>query len=605
MENQFNLNIKSEILEKQAKYLFDRAYSLLGETASEEEVMALVDETISRYYKNLGRPLHIVRKAEEAHLPFIEDYNESIEEIVEDVSILFSEIENIGNYLSEYFNYAQSEKMRINNRIKGISGLTNDLNLIANDTTSNSIYFRDSFEDTTKIEEDMIMGSPAQVSTIEGIVTLGRSSTVNRSESAKVREVSGNGEVGTYHVARRVKVPSEDGQSMVMAPVYVSDQLPNDQSQAILDGRPDTIFEYQMVNCERSDIINIAKGYDFSWAKGSKDNDRLRLKVVIQLEEPTDINWININPYNPTFSTGKVIVHSIRTSEDGFDYSPLYEGGDYVLNAEINTTPQTYRADAIFDGSTEFVDSKFAGQGVWVFPTRQTKYVEVIFDQNESYEELVGHTYYERIKSTIDGNGNEIQTKMRIPSSQVPDAIIESDPGTYTVDTDTDIKKTIEAFNGWRYAIGIRDINIMSYQFVEKSEIVSKKYETDQEISQIMLYVNEKIPTSYLGKISTSNDWIKYYISYDDVNWIRISPMHHQPSTKETFPPKIVQFNGNKIELESSFQLYKSYVDTDAPVKGIRLKAVLERPTEEGSESTTPVIEDYAIRVVFKDQSVE
>ncbi|UNY39821.1 structural protein [Bacillus phage vB_BauM_KLEB27-3] len=605
MENQFNLNIKSEILEKQAKYLFDRAYSLLGETASEEEVMALVDETISRYYKNLGRPLHIVRKAEEAHLPFIEDYNESIEEIVEDVSILFSEIENIGNYLSEYFNYAQSEKMRIGNRIKGISGLTNDLNLIANDTTSNSIYFRDSFEDTTKIEEDMIMGSPAQVSTIEGIVTLGRSSTVNRSESARVREVSGNGEAGTYHVARRVKVPSEDGQSMVMAPVYVSDQLPNDQSQAILDGRPDTIFEYQMVNCERSDIINIAKGYDFSWAKGSKDNDRLRLKIVIQLEEPTDINWININPYNPTFSTGKVVVHSIRTSEDGFDYSPLYEGGDYVLNAEINTTPQTYRADAIFDGSTEFVDSKFAGQGVWVFPTRQTKYVEVILDQNESYEELVGHTYYERIKSTIDGNGNEIQTKVRIPSSQVPDTIIESDPGTYTVDTDTDIKKTIEAFNGWRYAIGIRDINIMSYQFVEKSEIVSKKYETDQEISQIMLYVNEKIPTSYLGKISTSNDWIKYYISYDDVNWIRISPMHHQPSTKETFPPKIVQFNGNKIELESSFQLYKSYVDTDAPVKGIRLKAVLERPTEEGSESTTPVIEDYAIRVVFKDQSVE
>ncbi len=39
---------------------------------------------------------------------------------------------------------------------------------------------------------------------------------------------------------------------------------------------------------------------------------------MIELEKVEDINWLNINPYNPPLSKGKVTVYSIRTSEDGF-----------------------------------------------------------------------------------------------------------------------------------------------------------------------------------------------------------------------------------------------------------------------------------------------
>lgn len=603
MENQFNLEIKSEILERQADYLFEKAYEILGDTATEHEVSALVADTIQRYYINLGRPLLLKRKAEEGHLPFVEDYNDSVGEITEDISILFNETEKIGDYLSDYFNYAQSEKMRVQHRIRGLSGLVNDLNLIANDSSENGIYFRDSFDDSTKIEPTMIMGTPAQVSTQEGIVTLARGATVNRSENAKIKILQGNGTSGTHHLVRDVKITQQDG-TVENSSVYVSEQIPNDDATAILDGRPDTIFEYQMVNCKSKDIIDVAKGYDFEWAQGKKMGDKLRLKLVIQLEEAQDINWLNINPYHPPLSKGKVTVYSIRTSEDGFEYLPLYEGGSYVINSEINTTPQTYRADAIFDGSNDFTGSKFAGQGVWAFPTRKAKYVEVVLDQNESYEEKIGHTVYEKVKKASDGS--YIGKPTRVRESEMPDTIREAPPGKYSYDSTSDIIKRVEGFVGWRYVIGLRDINVMSYQFEEKSEFVSKRFETTEPIKTIMLYANEKIPTSYLDKIATANDWIQYYISIDDVNWTRISPQHHQPVSNESFPPKIFEINGNKADLEASFQLYKGYLESEKPVTGVRLKVIMQRPAElEGGESTTPILEDYALRVILEDQHVQ
>jgi hypothetical protein len=603
MENQFNLSIKSEILERQADYLFEKAYEKLGEVATEQEISALVTDTIKRYYTNLGRPLMIKRKAEEGHLPFVEEYNDAIEEIAEDIGIIFNETEKIGDYLAEYFNYAQSEKMRVQQRIRGLNGLTNDLNLIANDSLENGMYFRDSFDDSTGIEFNMIMGKPVQVATGEGIVTLSRATTLNRSNKGKIKVLQGNGEAGTYHLVRDVKLVAKDGTTQNTG-AFISDQAANDKPEVILDGRPDTIFEYQMVNVNTKDIVDIAKGYDFDWAKGRKDGDKLRLKLVIELEEAQNINWININPYHAALSKGKVTVYSIRTSEDGFEYLPLYEGGSYIINSEINTTPQTYRADAIFDGGNDFTASKFAGQGVWAFPTRKARYVEVVLDQNESYEEKIGHVYYQKVKKATDGT--DVGKPFRVRESEMPDNIREAEPGRYNFDQQTDVIKGIEGFVGWRYAIGLRDINIMSYQFEEKSEFVSKKYETQESIQKIMLYANEKIPQSYLEKISTANDWIQYYISIDDVNWHRISLMHHQP-VSDDFPPKIFEINGNKADLESAFQLHKAYLDSETPVKGVRLKVVMQRPVGkdyEGSEFTTPILEDYALRVILNDEHV-
>lgn len=602
--NKFNTDLKSKIIEAQQKYLFDRLFMKLKDQMSNQEISALVTETIRRYYLSLGRPLTIVRTADTGHLPFIEDYNTTMDEIVADTSILYNEIEAVGNAIVDNFNYAQSERLRITNRIKNLGSLTNDLSLLANENAGSSVYVRDSFTDMSQIEANMIMGTPAQISTREGIVTLARTGTINRSAQASIKMIQGDGEKGTMHLARKASVASSSNPTEFTQSVsFLFEATPNNDPEVMLDNRPDTIFEYQMVNVNRDDIINIAKEYDFEWVKGKQTGDKLRVKIVVELKDPVDVNWINIDPYHPANSTGKVTVYSIRTSEDGFDYKALYENQSYVINAEINTTPQTYRQDEIFDGKNDYAASKFSGQGVWSFATRKAKYVEFVLDQDESYAETIGHFYYERVTTSKDTTGIEKETAMRIPSTAVPENILSGQPGKYLITEKEYIRKSIDVFSGWRYAIGIRDINIMSYQFAEKSELISTKYTSTKPIKEVMLYANEKIPEAFLGDLTKANDWIQYFISIDDVNWHQITPVHQHATTKTEIPPKIYEINSTNIDLEKSFQLYKGYLKSEEPAKSIRLKVIMQRPTNiQSAEAFTPILEDYSLRLVHEDE---
>jgi hypothetical protein len=461
---------------------------------------------------------------------------------------------------------------------------------------------KDSFTDESLIEYSMIMGSPVQISTREGIVTLTRSDSVNLSNNGKIKMIQGDGEAGTAHLIRQTNVQSSIG-NYISATQYLSEQTPNDNPAAVLDGRPDTIYEYQSISVDLAKVVEKTKGYDISWAKGHNPNDKLRAKIVIELNGISDINWININPYNPEGSTGKLVVYSIRTSEDGFDYKSLYDDGNYIINAELNSTPQTYRQDEVFTGTNNFNASKFAGQGVWSFATRKAKYVEIVFDQDETYKELIGHTYYERITTTTDATTQtKKETAVRVPASQVPDDIVKAGTGRYAIKDGEYIQKSIEVFDGLRRVIGIKDINIMSYQYVEKSELVSKKFTIDKPIKEVMLYANEKIPESFLQDLTKANEWIQYYISVDDVNWYEISPVHRSPVNGVKFAPKIYEFNSTNVDLEKSFQLYKGYLTTKAAPYSIRLKAVFKRPSSiYNSVSFTPILEDYSLRLIFEE----
>lgn len=606
MNHKYQTSMKSKLMEMQSLYYSILMERMVDAATSKEEIDATVNDFIRNYYTKLGRPITTIRDAESGHLPYVEDFNQTNEEISIDLRILFDEVELISDALSHYFNYAQNERIRLNNRVSGVAGLVNNLNLIANDKDKNSLYFKDSFTDYNNIETHMIMGQAADILTKEGVATLKRTSSVNRSANASIKLLNGNGEYGTDHIIRHNS--DRAGEDPL---VYLSNTIANDKPHLILDGQPNTVFEYQMVNLPKEHILG-AKGYDFNWVNGKEHGDRLRLQIVIELENAVDVNWININPYHAPNSTGKVSVYSIRTSEDGFEYESLYANGNYVLNAELNITPQTYREDELFTGDNNEARSKFAGQGVWAFPMRKAKYVEIVFDQVESYKELIGHTYYERV--TIHQNpttGEQTESKIRIPSSQVPQQIINGKTGRHYVQQKEYIDKKVEAFEGWRYAIGIRDINIMSYEYTEKSELISKRMDAGRAIKQVMLYANEKIPSDYLTEVSKGNEWIQYYVTFDDITWHRISPMHHQPLGREVgldveksgFPPKIYEINPSNIELESAVKIHKKYLNIEEGTSWVRLKVVMQRPTNNLKLArTTPILEEYSLRVILEEE---
>lgn len=315
------------------------------------------------------------------------------------------------------------------------------------------------------------------------------------------------------------------------------------------------------------------------------------MKLVVELNDIERVNWINLHPYYPTDTSGKIIVYSIRTSLDGFDYEPLYDGKQ-VLNQSVNHTPQTYQVDELFDGNTNPAQANYSGQGVWNFPARKARYLEFVFDQDTSSRTIVGQNVY----SIIDKSSGQIS---QIPE---PEELKDSPAGEYmrVIDGKNVVyKKEVIATTGWRYAIGIRDVHIMQYQFAEKSSFVSKRYHSDEEITKVTIYANEVLPDSYLETVMKNNDWIQYEVSFDDTNWYRISPMHHEPLSDD-FPPKIIELNGSQVDLVQTFQVHKELVETSEPVHNVRVRITLQRPLGEEFADSTPILEDYALQIEKK-----
>lgn len=591
----WNLSIRSGVKESHLAFFKEEARRELGADALDEEVSRLADELVSRLYGRENVSLLEVEPARRRQAPDGGAQNRMQRATTRDLSVLFAETAGAGAFLKDSFNYAQSERKRILSQVAGLNSLVGDLNLIANDEVPGNLYFKESFESKEGVDEGFLVEGVqmAQVSTQEGVLTLGRSGTENLSLGATVRKVEGQGEAGTGHLVRRTKVPTAQG-GEVDGYVYLNENkmLANDDASALLDAKADTIFEYQMVNVP-DEFVKSLKNYDFAWRKSKKEGDVLQLRVVIELREPGTLNWINVAPYYPVNSTGRVTIREIRTSEDGFDYVPLFEGRQ-VLNVELNETAQTYRLDELFDGNEDPVASKFVGQGVFSFPARHARYVEFLFQQEQSYEELIGQaTYWKR--TTIDGK----ETVTQIPE---PVELKDKPPRAgYTLMglADTTVEKRVETTNGWRYLIGLRDLNLMRHTYAEVSEVVSRRYDVDGEIDRVMLYVNERVPEEYVKEVKRSHDWVRYEVSFDDVNWHPISPMHREP-VAEGFAPKLIQVNGNSVDLDSVFQVHRTNLDIPGGTRQVRLRIKLSRPTDAGMEYSTPVVEDYAIRVIKK-----
>lgn len=588
--------IQSKILEQQRSYLLEQSRLRLGDAATEEEVYKLADEIFYRYQATIGKPLFQARNVVYGELPFIEDYYENNKEMEKDLGILFSELNTIATYLVDYFNYSQSEKERIMTYIRGINGAVTDLHMLTEETTPNTVYIKESFTNYDNMDlEQTDVENRCMIHTQEGVLTLNRTGATNRSIGSKVRTVQGNGIAGTYYLARKIASDTEYDNYE-----YVAEQTANDDTNSLVDGNPDTVFEYEMVNVPES-YKKKALNYDVGWARGDEHNDLLRVKIVVQLPAPQVINWINLNPYNALGSPGTFKVYSIRTSSDGLSYEGLFQSDTYILNQEINGTPQSYRAEDIFDGGEDFASTKFTGQGVWSFPSREAKYIEFVLDQPNSYKELLGQeAFYRRKKET--------STWTRIRRQEVPSNIVDDKYGIHSVDSEVEIKKVLETVEGWRYAIGIRDLDIMSFEFGLSSEFVSKPFPVEGGIKSVLLYSNEKIPSVYKEKVNESNDWIKYEISFNDVDWYRISPQHHQP-VNDSFPPKIFSINDNKSNIENAFHLYKKNINLNEPPKQIRLKITMKRPEKSSEDdipllNTTPFVEDFALKIQTEKKGV-
>lgn len=579
--------LMSNKIEEMTKVLMKK---LADTNLSEEEKSVIISDVINSYFKDAITHSFTKRKLSKSTALIVEDLDVTFEEIEMDITILYKEIMTIVEEMIKNFNYAASQKKNLLSSIKELGAIVKEYGLITQTKTKNSIVLSDNFNTIENIDKDFGSGSKAFVHTDTGIATLQHKESINISSDASINSIVGNGTPGNYNLILTENIV--DLSNVITSnSFFLSNKDPHNKESNILDKLPSTWYEYQTIGMEESKISEHSKYNDLSWIKSKKIGDTLRLKITIKLDKVQSINWINLNPYFPEGSSNKMKVYSINTSPDGLSYSPIYTGS-IILNSELNMFANTY--DAEYIASDSFTNGKFTNQGVWNFPARDVQYIEIIIDQDESYPVKIGIPVYTRIIQKTS-RGKTTETKTRIRETEVPEEIRGAIAGKYKVSTTDYIEKTIQEEDAWRYCIGIKDINIYKYAFVKQSELVSKLYKSDKAISSISLAVKEIIPESMIKNIRTRNDWVRYYISINDVEWYEISPLSHYKIGDTEIAPKV--YNINRLQ-NTMININTGSIASQEDVKQIRLKAVLLRGD---NESDTPIIEDYNLTIITEE----
>ena len=244
--------------------------------------------------------------------------------------------------------------------------------------------------------------------------------------------------------------------------------------------------------------------YEYERVTAYESNASLIFDITIVLDKISIINHIHINPINFGTPTPVSIV-KLETSKDGLEYTSVK---DEIPIKDFASEEE----DNIFNLSP--ATAKFAGQGFYSFLPRKTQFVHVVLEQFTPY-------------SINTGNGTRL-----------------------------------------RYAIGIRDINILGRKFQPEGSIVSTLFSIGEEARKIALWASENpIEVSGLSDIT-------HAISENDgAIWRPI-----QPQRRSGFEiPEIINYN----------TIAEGSIKTDSPVETLRHKITMKRNPDAFSGNIT------------------
>lgn len=398
-----------------------------------EAVIAEAVRLLSSFYQTIQgakfRPLNVIPGTKAEYL----NYNTNFQNIKDDIEILFLELENLESVVLNQFNLFTTQANRINSRVKALYSRVVDYSLYTSLPLRDALFFTDTFTDTSRIEINSSLLNTVQcnLEQAEGIVTLPVSKIEILDITVKpVINSNSNGVTGNNQ--------------------EVSANQTHDNIGVIVDNNPDTWFEYERVVIE-------------------DDGVALILDLTINLVDNQIINYIRINPNNFGTKT-EIEIIDISTSTDGVLYKSIKD--DIPISGFI-----TQDEENIFKLSP--ATSKYAGQGIYTFTPRYSKYIKLVLRQSSPY-----------LIQTVRG-------------SQL------------------------------RYAIGLRDVEIQRQSYSSTGELVSSIYSVSSEIKKIALRTNQ-VPLQD-SELAT----VHHQISLDDgSSWIDIEPIN-QTGPINTIPEVI------------------------------------------------------------------
>ena len=257
-----------------------------------------------------------------------------------------------------------------------------------------------------------------------------------------------------------------------------------------------------------SDILdgNADTWFEYERVVANDDGKALMLDFTVNLVDKKIINYIRINPNNFGTRT-QVEITTIDTSVDGKTFISIKD--DIPLNGFI-----TQDEENLFSLAPS--TSKYAGQGIYTFTPREAKYIRISLRQTVPYQI-----------------------------------------------TTTDNKKK------YRYAIGLRDIEVQAQPYQKEGELISTEFSVgSDEIRKISLTCNQN-PIASTTSILASID---HFISPDNgISWYPIRPRESSGASNQSqIIPEILDFNG----------ISSTTIKTDNVISKFRYKATLKRNSE-------------------------
>jgi len=301
-----------------------------------EKVVAEAAKILSQFYHDLSLPSYNPIEVVPDEIPTPETFNQNLEGISDDLTVVFREFENLEGVVLGNFNYMVSRLNRLNRKLKSVSSSLSDYVLFSNLPSKDAIFFGDSFNNLNRVEANspLLNKDQCEINQVEGIATL----PIDRDAQVNI-------------VINEAPVINSNSNGVTGNNEEVGAQFHGTLSD-ILDNNEDTWFEYERVLDE-------------------DDGKPLILDFTINMGDPKVVNFIRVNPNNFGTRT-QVKILAIDTSIDGEDFVSIKDDipiAGFIAEDEENVftlAPST---------------SKFAGQGLYTFTPRKAKYVHLTLQQ--------------------------------------------------------------------------------------------------------------------------------------------------------------------------------------------------------------------------------
>lgn len=420
---------------------------------------------------------------------------------------------------------------------------------------------------------------------------------------------------------------TKTGTEIVLAPT--PDQAKINGRKAMLDGSPDSYWQIERTMLIPVDDVDasIADKYDFD------------TEIIIDIGTVVSATAITLDPIN-FGERAWLEVTNIETSEDGQSWTQipgLFDHNFYnVLTDEANKQLNTSQANAILSPSK----FSYAGKGLWIFAARNLRFAKLRLTQRtpiiQPYE-VLSVTKEQQVKTTKGGlsigplsikkGKTSTKTQVKTEALSYTESLQiytgEKQPretkGSFKSSEGIQIKgilgenifslggKSVEK-SGWkvleiqpttklnviRYAIGIRDLGILSVKYSPTSQYISKPFRVPSPIRQISLKADLTVPEDF-----GPGNWAAFYISTDDGHtWTQIAPMDlpAQYIDGKRIPTSVlVNSRTNEDARDNRF----GYIEQDKAPESVLVRIDLSRP--DSMDGQSPIIKRYAVELLTQE----